>query len=91
MTCNWFLVTLLAYGRVAIPTPGWYQCPHFAVTHYASLAAGLKIPGTDYTGSKIIYTNVIPETSKKMFRMYFSREAEVTSIGIGWNKIFASR
>ena len=91
MTCSLFLVTLLAYGRVAIPTPDWYQCPHFAVTYYASLVAGLKIPGTDYAGSKIICSNVIPETSKQMVRMYCSREAEETSIGIGWNKIFASR
>ena len=43
-----------------------------------------KNPLTDYTGSKIMYSNVIPETPEKMVRIYFSREADETSAGIGW-------
>ena len=38
----------------------------------------------DYTVSKIIYSNVRPETPEKMVRIYFSREADETSAGIGW-------
>lgn len=63
---------------------GWYQLPYFAITHNASLATGLKIPDTDYMGSKIMYSHVIPETSEKMVMIYFSREAEKK---FHWNRL----
>ena len=38
--CSW--LPYLQYGSMAVPTHGGYQCPHFAVTNYASLVSGLK-------------------------------------------------